>query len=81
MHEPDDFLRRLFAIADMRGRDEPPLVDEPEQQTSAPAPEPVTAPVSLMITRRQRAQLKDLGFSDEAVSEMTPSEAHRHLGL
>ena len=54
--------------------------------TKAPSGESGAAPgdavgVSLMITRRQRAQLRDLGFSDETIGAMTPLEAHRHLGL
>lgn len=42
--------------------------------TSAPA-------VSLMITNRQRAELCDFGFSDEAIRSMTPTKAHAHIGL
>lgn len=37
--------------------------------------------VSLMITNQQRAALREVGFSDEAVRLMTPAEAHEHLGL
>lgn len=39
------------------------------------------AAVSLMITRRQKEELRALGFADEAIREMKPAEAHRHLGL
>ena len=42
--------------------------------TAAPA-------VSLMITRRQKDRLRELGFAEEAIREMTPAEAHAHLGL
>ena len=45
-----------------------------------PAPSLPTA-VSLMITRRQKEQLRLLGFSDEAIRDMTPAEAHASLGL
>lgn len=51
------------------------------------APSDVAAPaasspaVSLMITNKQRADLHELGFSDEAVRQMTPAEAHAQLGL
>ncbi len=48
---------------------------------AGPAPAEAPAAVSLMITRRQKAELGALGFSDEAIREMTPAEAHRHLGL
>ncbi len=37
--------------------------------------------VSLIITRAQRADLRERGYSDEAIRTMTPAEAHRHLGL
>ena len=37
--------------------------------------------VSMMITRRQRAALLALGFSEVAIFDMTPSQAHGHLGL
>ncbi len=43
---------------------------------------PATSPaVSLMITNRQRAALRDLGFSEESIRQMTPAEAHEKLGL
>ena len=38
-------------------------------------------PVSLIITRAQRADLRERGYSDEAIRTMTPAEAHRHLGV
>jgi len=38
-----------------------------------------SATVSFMITRAQRARLRELGYSDEAISTMTPEEAHRIL--
>ncbi len=44
-----------------------------------PAPEGVG--ISLMITKRQKASLHERGFSDEAIREMTPAEAHKHLGV
>ena len=30
---------------------------------------------------QQRAELRELGFSDDTVRLMTPAEAHEHLGL
>lgn len=50
-----------------------------DQRTSSHA-QP-SGSVSLMITKRQRAQLRELGYSDDHVREMTPTEAHRHLGV
>jgi hypothetical protein len=38
---------------------------------------PAAASIPFMITRAQRARLRDLGYSDEAVSTMTPEEAQR----
>ena len=48
-----------------------------ESPTEASAP----PAVSLMITRRQKEELRALGFADEAIRDMKPAEAHRHLGL
>lgn len=39
------------------------------------------AGVSMMITRRQRAALLALGFSEAAIFAMTPAQAHALLGL
>ena len=33
----------------------------------------------LLITRLQRAQLRDRGFSEDDIRVMTPFDAHRHL--
>ncbi len=42
---------------------------------------PPPAAVSLMITKRQKERLRLLGFSDEAIREMIPAEAHATLDL
>lgn len=42
---------------------------------------PPTAAVSLMITNQQRARLRELGFSEDAIRQMTPAEAHQQLEL
>jgi hypothetical protein len=34
-----------------------------------------------MITQRQKADLRERGYSDEQIRDMTPNEAHRVLGL
>jgi hypothetical protein len=39
------------------------------------------AGVSLMITRRQKADLRVLGYTDDQIRDMKPEEAHRVLGL
>ena len=36
---------------------------------------------SLMITRRQKADLRERGYTNEQIRDMTPNEAHRVLGL
>jgi hypothetical protein len=78
----DDYLRMLLdqaaaeeAFLDRVGRAQDAV---PNGTAAGPATSP---PVSLMITNRQRAELRELGFSDEAIREMTPAEAHEKLGL
>ena len=63
--------------------------DEPSEDSDAsmvsPSPDEPSLDkvvvVSLMITKRQRAELKRLGFSDDAIRDMRPADAHGHLGL
>jgi hypothetical protein len=50
------------------------LLADDKVSTASPA-------VSLMITNRQRADLRALGFSKDTIRCMTPAEAHEHLGL
>ena len=71
------------------------LSTDPHRATAGPAtspadnlpPEnvqPVKAPpaaVSLMITRQQKADLRERGYSDAQIREMKPEDAHRVLGL
>ncbi|MGU3453569.1 MULTISPECIES: hypothetical protein [Methylobacterium] len=54
--------------------------EDTELNTTGTAPETSPA-LSLMITNRQRAALRELGFSEEAIRQMTPAEAHVKLGL
>jgi len=37
--------------------------------------------VSLMVTRAQRATLRERGYTDEQIRDMRPEDAHRALGL
>ena len=48
-----------------------------------PSDEPSSdnVPISLMITKRQRVELERRGFSDDAIRDMRPADAHGHLGL
>ena len=46
-----------------------------------PSPPASHTEVSLMITHQQKADLRDLGYTDEQIRDMKPEEAHRVLGL
>lgn len=70
----DDYLRALLGQAAA----EEAFLDGLRRPANDPPPSPA---VSLMITNRQRAELRALGFSDEAIRRMTPAEAHGQLGL
>ena len=37
--------------------------------------------VSLLITQAQRSQLRELGFADDRIRSMTPTDAHQILGI
>lgn len=37
--------------------------------------------VSLIITRNQREKLRECGFTEEEIRNMTPAQAHQHLGI
>ena len=37
--------------------------------------------VSFFITKSQKVQLRELGYSDDDVARMKPAEAHKILGL
>ncbi|WP_131114362.1 hypothetical protein [Lichenihabitans psoromatis] len=75
MTDPNEWLKRL--ITDALARTPEPANDTGEPED--PAIEP--AAVSLMITRQQRARLRELGWTDDQIREMTPDEAHRHLAV
>jgi hypothetical protein len=42
---------------------------------------PLPAGVSLLITHHQKAELRERGYTDDQIHDMTPTEAHRLLGL
>ena len=78
----DDDLRLLLnqAAAEKAVLDRVGCAEDSELNATGTAP--ATSPVvSLMITNRQRAALRELGFSEEAIRQMTPAEAHGKLGL
>ena len=37
--------------------------------------------VSFMITQAQKVRLREIGYSDDLISTMTPEEAHRLIKL
>jgi hypothetical protein len=51
------------------------------QEHAEPISKALLAGFSLMITRRQKADLRERGYTDEQIRDMTPHEAHRVLGL
>lgn len=71
MPDDDDLTR-----APETGPEAPAGADPPSSRPAAPS-----SAVSLMITRRQKLDLRGLGFSDNQIRDMTPAEAHAHLGL
>jgi hypothetical protein len=42
---------------------------------------PESRGVSFMVTHTQRQQLRQRGYSDDAIKAMTPAQAHQLLGL
>lgn len=77
-----DYLQVLLKQAEA----EEAFLDRIRQTESVEASGIATRPaspsiVSLMITKRQRAELHERGFSDEAIRSMTPAEAHAQLGM
>jgi hypothetical protein len=70
----------------------PPTPPDESGRLADAAPETPPAPVgvsgampakgvSLMITGAQKDSLRRLGVSEEDIRDMTPTEAHRRLGL
>lgn len=55
--------------------------DELVPASVQPTPPASPAGVSLLITRQQKADLRERGYSDEQIRGMKPEEAHRVLGL
>jgi hypothetical protein len=39
------------------------------------------AQMPFMITKAQKAKLRAIGYDDDAISEMTPAQAHRNLKM
>jgi hypothetical protein len=87
---------RIVRLVEQAGRLPAPQAAQPTPGDSGrladAAPETPPAPVgvsgampakgvSLMITGAQKDNLRRLGVSEEDIRDMTPTEAHRRLGL
>ena len=63
---------------------DPPEIEDHAQRTfkaAMTAHEGAETGVSFIITRAQKAELRQRGYSEEQIREMTPEDAHRVLGL
>lgn len=67
---------RLIVLEELA--EEKEEVAEPAPQSE---PEPSQQGISFFITKRQRADLLARGYDDAAIDKMTPSDAHKILGL
>jgi len=82
MAETDEYLRMLLNQAAEEEAFLGRVSRTEDVEQSGTASGPATSPtVSLMITSRQRAELREPGFSDESIRRMSPAEAHEKLGL
>jgi hypothetical protein len=54
---------------------------ESNLENATAAPPSSKAQVSFFITKAQKAQLREKGYSDDQIAQMKPAEAHRILGL
>lgn len=78
----DDYLRLVLNLAAEEEAFLDPVGRAEDAGLNAMGTASVTSPaVSLMITNRQRAAIRELGFSEESIRQMTPAEAHGKLGL
>lgn len=78
----DDYLRLVLNLAAEEAAFLDPTGRPEDAELNAMGIASVTSPaVSLMITNRQRAALRELGFSEDSIRRMTPAEAHGKLGL
>lgn len=78
MAETDGYLRALInqTAAEEAFFDSLRLANDLQSSAAAPVPA-----VSLMITSRQRTELRERGVSDESIRLMSPAVAHAQLGL
>jgi hypothetical protein len=56
--------------------------EEPDiSQLMVEATAEATAQMPFMITKAQKAKLRAIGYDDDAISQMTPEQAHRYLKM
>ena len=67
-------LKRLQANIDL-------LEAEVGEEAAASQPVGLPGQVSLMITLAQKVRLRDMGYSDADIANMTPEQAHKLPGI
>ena len=76
-------IERLIAKLELdkeilAGSDPPTTAEDSAADRPSPAPK---QGVSFFITQAQKTSLREQGYSDEQITKMKPTEAHRILGL
>jgi len=59
----------------------PPAPVEIDSREPVSSDSDKSAQVSFFITKAQKTKLHELGYSDEQIAQMKPTEAHKILGL
>ena len=52
-----------------------------KETSAAPPSSRPEAQVSFFVTKAQKAQLREKGYSDDQIAKMKPAEAHKTLGI
>lgn len=86
--EPPAFAELARLLDDLRDRH--PQLPDPSDSLPVPGAPAVSEPekrhvkgaqVPFMITQAQKQALRNMGFDDSQISNMTPGEAHGVLGV
>jgi hypothetical protein len=77
--QADELIRAIELLKTLL----PPASDDPSGPSAHNKPDQgeTAASVPFMITKAQRAQLQERGYTTEQIREMKPEDAHRLLGL
>jgi hypothetical protein len=78
---PETMSRRVESAPDPWFPNDLTSLGDALRQHAEPTSKAALAGFSLMITRRQKADLRERGYTDEQIRDMTPHQAHRVLGL